>query len=547
MKCTPHTPILAHCDTIRPMSVPASSLLTVLQLTIPGRFSFLAVDEAQAANLLIEWITLDLETARPGEAWLVPGADLTPDGVHAASAREVAAVLAIGTPPAPDTFQDSPIPVACLSGVEDIQEVYRDLVTTLVNRGAYLIEKGNEIQARLTQLSAEGAGLGGLVAAMGEISTQGIVVQDKRLEVLAAHMPMRLSSIWESVLRHITVPESLPEVLRDRKVAGKQNELKHQVLSNGLARLVISINVGGMARGYLSIVDKTGEMTALSRVVVEQGAVACAVEMSRSKAVREVEKRLRGDLLKALVRGDLSPRDARLWTERIGLDLNQAHMCLRFCWDSLEHPSIRRLETLVNGEIARQGVTAIVNVLENEIICFCEVLPEQTRPEEAISLGRSVLDRGALNYTDARPRCGIGVPAQSLEDWLNSFRQAGQALEMAKRLVETHPLFFPDLSVYRLLLQIDDSPELKAFQDEILGPLLAHDNGKELIRTLEVYFERNGNLKKTAHTLYIHRNTLIYRLERISEITGLDLDNPETRLALQLTLHIHKMLGNGNR
>jgi purine catabolism regulator len=227
--------------------------------------------------------------------------------------------------------------------------------------------------------------------------------------------------------------------------------------------------------------------------------------------------------------------------------MNMAHICLRFSWDAPEHPSARRLETLVNGEIARQGVTAIVNVLEKEVICFCEVTPEKVRPEEALTLARSVLDRGVLTYPDARPRCGIGGSAQSLDDWLLSFRQAGQALEMAQRLAETRPLFFPDLSVYRLLLQIDDSPELKAFQEEILGPLLAHDNGKELIRTLEVYFERNGNLKKTAHALYIHRNTLIYRLERIHEITGLDLDNPETRLAMQLTLHIHKMLGNGNR
>ncbi len=542
-----HTPILAHCDTIPRMSVPASSLLTLLQLTLPGKFSFIAVDEARAANLLIEWIALDINIARPGEAWLVPGADLTLAGVQAAAAREVAAVITVGLPPAPDTFQEALIPVACLSGDENIQVVYRELLTTLVNRGAYLIEKGKEIQAQLTQLSAEGAGLGGLVAAMGEISTQGILVQDKNLDVLASHFPMRLASVGESVLRIVAVPESLPEVLRDRKVAGKQNEIKHQPLANGLARIVTSINVGGMARGYLSIVDKAGEMTALSRVVVEQGAIACAVEMSRSKAVREAEKRLRGDLLNALVRGDLSPRDIRLWTERMGLDLEQAHTCLRFCWDSVEPPSVRRLETLVNGEISRQGVTAIVNVLENQVICFCEVTPGKVRPEEALDLGRSIVDRGALTYPDARPRCGIGTPAQGLEEWLNSFRQAGQALEMSQRLAETHPLFFPDLSVYRLLLQIDDSPELKAFQHEILGPLLDHENGKELIRTLEVYFERNGNLKKTAHNLYIHRNTLIYRLERIHEITGLDLDNPETRLALQLTLHIHKMLGNSNR
>ena len=90
---------------------------------------------------------------------------------------------------------------------------------------------------------------------------------------------------------------------------------------------------------------------------------------------------------------------------------------------------------------------------------------------------------------------------------------------------------------------IEHSPEVKAFYEELLGPLLSYENGEELIRTLYAYFERNGNLKKTANALYIHRNTLLYRLERIQEITGLNLDNPETRLALQLTLRIHKMLG----
>jgi purine catabolism regulator len=85
---------------------------------------------------------------------------------------------------------------------------------------------------------------------------------------------------------------------------------------------------------------------------------------------------------------------------------------------------------------------------------------------------------------------------------------------------------------------------LIAFQEEMLGSLLATEGGRELIRTLEAYFEHNGNLSQTAEALFVHRNTLIYRMERLATITGLNLDNPETRLAVQLALHIYRMMEN---
>jgi purine catabolism regulator len=115
---------------------------------------------------------------------------------------------------------------------------------------------------------------------------------------------------------------------------------------------------------------------------------------------------------------------------------------------------------------------------------------------------------------------------------------------MARRFGERRALYFPDLSVYRLLLQLEHNPELMAFQEEILGPLLAYEGGRELINTLEAYFEHNGNLTQTAEALFVHRNTLIYRMERIAKITSLDLDKPETRLTVQLALHIYRMMGN---
>ncbi|NJO85200.1 MAG: PucR family transcriptional regulator, partial [Blastochloris sp.] len=65
-----------------------------------------------------------------------------------------------------------------------------------------------------------------------------------------------------------------------------------------------------------------------------------------------------------------------------------------------------------------------------------------------------------------------------------------------------------------------------------------------LLKTLDAFFAGLGNLARTAEILHVHRNTLLYRLERIKKISGLDLDNAEDRLALWIALKAHRVLQN---
>jgi purine catabolism regulator len=66
----------------------------------------------------------------------------------------------------------------------------------------------------------------------------------------------------------------------------------------------------------------------------------------------------------------------------------------------------------------------------------------------------------------------------------------------------------------------------------------------EFVNTLETFFEEHGNLSQTANKLHVHRNTLLYRMERIGQIGDFDLDNPEARLAVHLALKIRRLLSN---
>ena len=493
----------------------------------------------------LNWVVSSPEAVRPGDILVVDGSMLSREILEAAQAAGASAVIALGE--AQPALEDPPdgLPVIAAPGESDLRTVQRNLLTLLVNQRAGLIERGARIHTQLAQLEAEGQGLEGLARAMAEISGCGALIQDKRGRVLAEYPSSALRSIWPDILAQLGSLNSLPEPMLDRKRAGSQAAALTQEFPGGLARLLIPITVGGVARGYLSLVGLAGELDTLDRLVAEQGAIVCAVDMARTKAVREVEKRLKGDLLAVLLQEQLSPRDTLVWAQAAGIDLQHAHVAMRFAWSAAEPPSRRRLETLVNGEIARQKLPVFVSPIGVEVICFCQVNSRSGRPEQALALGRAVLEGSLQEYPDSPAHCGVGLPVMEIGEWRSSFYQAGQALEIARRLKERQPLYYADLSVYRLLFQFEHNPELAVFQESILGPLLDYEGGAELIRTLEAFFEHNGNLSQTAEALYIHRNTMIYRLERITEITGLDLDKPETRLAVYLALHVHKMMGSG--
>jgi purine catabolism regulator len=140
---------------------------------------------------------------------------------------------------------------------------------------------------------------------------------------------------------------------------------------------------------------------------------------------------------------------------------------------------------------------------------------------------------------------GAGQARAGLPGIQRSHQEAKQALTMGRRLNGSGGLTrFEDLGVYRLIFAAEHLPELDAFYREALGDLIAYDrdHSGDLIRTLKAFFDARGGPKEAAGLLDVHRNTVLYRLERIKTITGLDLDDADVRLRLHLALSIHLAL-----
>jgi sugar diacid utilization regulator len=108
-------------------------------------------------------------------------------------------------------------------------------------------------------------------------------------------------------------------------------------------------------------------------------------------------------------------------------------------------------------------------------------------------------------------------------------------------------LAFEETGAYRLLLpaMVEDPEELRRFHEETVAPLVAYDEQyeTELVHTLESFLDADGNVAQTAQRLYTHRHTVRYRLERVRELTGLDVSSTDGRERLGLGLKAMRVLG----
>jgi sugar diacid utilization regulator len=128
--------------------------------------------------------------------------------------------------------------------------------------------------------------------------------------------------------------------------------------------------------------------------------------------------------------------------------------------------------------------------------------------------------------------------------------RAGAEALLAANVAEARglaELSFEETGAYRLLLPAmsEDPGELRGFFDETVAPLVSYDDQYEtdLVRTLEAFLDADGNVARTAERLFTHRHTVRYRLERVKELTSLDVSSTDGRERLSLGLKAMRVLG----
>ena len=439
------------------------------------------------------------------------------------------------------------LPLLSLARDIRIREVERAIISLLVNRKGQIERRGTQIYRQLTEISTRNEGMDELIAAMARLTKKAVVIHDKRLHALSQKIQPEFIGIWDDVELFLKKQDNLPVELHDRhRVADVDPPVLMQALPvSGIARLVAPVITKSVGRGYLSIIGLEGDLDEIDQLVCEHGAAACALEMAKQKAVNETEKRLRGTFLDRLLLGDVSQQEAVRQGQRFNHDMTRTHIAFVLSWRGEARQSLRRLETTVNTIIASRETSALVwtRAKEGEVVVFHAT--DYADPiDHSLALSQAFSSEIKRQFPQSRAAIGLGQVAREINGWRSSYRDAVQAMELAQRLQTDLPLFIGDLGVYQLILSLSDRDKLSGFCDDTLGALMDYDmrQNADLIKTLEAFFNSHGNLSQTAQSLIVHRNTLLYRMNRINDIAGIDLGRPETRLALHLALTIRRLL-----
>lgn len=139
---------------------------------------------------------------------------------------------------------------------------------------------------------------------------------------------------------------------------------------------------------------------------------------------------------------------------------------------------------------------------------------------------------------------GVGNPCTCASDYRRGFAEAREAQQMGQHLNrEGGVTHFNDLGVYRYLYKIARMDDLRDMYQDQVGNIASYDRrkGTDLLDTLETYLECAGNLTRTSNRLFVHRNTLIQRLDRLQSLCEIDLQERSNWLTLQVAIKVFKL------
>ncbi len=212
--------------------------------------------------------------------------------------------------------------------------------------------------------------------------------------------------------------------------------------------------------------------------------------------------------------------------------------------------SVPRTVFLVETQMEKDGIVAellkgmfsshfgdyITAVDESNIILIKALEPEYT-DESLMTLAETIV---AMMNTEAmlNVRVSFGTVVQELKDVSKSYKEAKMALDVGKIFyAEKNTIAYSTLGIGRLIYQLPVNL-CRLFIDEIFGENVPYNLDEETLTTINKFFENNLNVSETSRQLFVHRNTLVYRIEKIQKSTGLDLRNFDDALTFKIALMV---------
>jgi purine catabolism regulator len=430
------------------------------------------------------------------------------------------------------------LPVFSLPVGTNLAELESTIARTIADRRSEFDRRAHDLYRQLAQLAIEERGIAAIVEELARVTGKPALLLDSGMSPREVHR----STGAEVPLALLTRLAPEVQVWTSRVPASAtEPPLRLFPIDDARSILIAPVMTREGVAGYIAVVARPAEVDALDEASVAGAAAAGAIDLARERAVIEAEERAQSSAIEDLLAGSTPLSESlRRRAARLDVDLSREHSVLI----TIIPP--RAGTTGFLDVYAREARAALGEVQSGLIAGNLTTIA--TRSDRALQAAAESLREFLVRRTgDTTISTGAGRHLPGLDGLRQSYREANEALHLGRDIYGAgRTILYADLGLYRLLLTFQEHPELGRFYRDTMGKLAAYDakSEGELLRTLDAYFAANCSPTEAATRLHVHRNTLLYRLQRIRTVADIDLDDPEVRLSLQIALRIRRILDN---
>lgn len=272
----------------------------------------------------------------------------------------------------------------------------------------------------------------------------------------------------------------------------------------------------------------------------EQAGKLCdvlAVSFGNIKGLYD-EKYDKGSFIKNIILDNILPSDIYIKSNELHFNNEEyrAVMVLKFQGQTQTTP-YDMVQHVLEDNAPRDY---IINISEQDIVIVREV-SEATTTEDLEQQANALLGALSKEYS-AKVLIGISSVVENLKNLARAYKEARIALEVGKVFdIEKPVMSYENLGIGRLVYQLPTTL-CEIFLQEVFKKGSLESLDRETLMTVQSFFENNLNVSETSRKLFVHRNTLVYRLEKIRKLTGLDLREFDHAVTFKVALMVKKYL-----
>lgn len=436
-----------------------------------------------------------------------------------------------------------------------LSDIMMDIFKEVFNKQAILLERIEKLHEQLMVAMLEGDGIGDIIKIIFNNIKNPVILNFNFSNQVYEEFGDINESLREELLRDV---EAFYNTGDNRAKLKRLDEDKVLIGGKFVNRMIMPIVLKDNVYGHIFAWSTNTPLGGFDLSIIESASTTIALAVLQDLSVKEVEIRYRSDFFEDLISTD--PKRKRKALDRahfFNLNHNNYYvievMSFKFKFDSENNDEylFEYLQDYTNTtvtaieEIMRYlNLEGIVSTKLNGIQILIGFEDLNSIDERLQELNEKILHSFEKKFKNMDVKIGVGRPYKGLENVNKSFSDAIKTIRTGKVITNKDIITFDELGIFKILCQDFLVEELEDFYNTTLKPLSDYDEKKstELVKTLEAYFEYNGNLTRMSEQLYTHYNTILYRINRINEITGMDLNNPNDRLNLEIALKIKEIL-----